>query len=339
MKFSQLYFGKDLNQILLKDIETFFNIEKEESDKIEFKSFHSKAKESDSLYGIQKTIAGFLNSEGGLLIWGAPVGKPHNNNPKKKVFKGDLTPVATEYDKDSIISKIVSSFTPLPIGILFHTIKGNSGFIYLFEISKSAYSPHQFDNRYFMRLDGQTIPAPHHYVEALMKRISFPKLKGFIRVESFNTMENYDKKFMMYLTIEYGITNLSPFQNERDIFLKSEINGGKFNDAKYGLIPIYQSLTEILVQPAKQLLCYGDHYILKANVEILDYKNEKELFVTMYFGGRNSPLIRHEVVIDLTKTINREMVTVLRNNKYVYDLMEEVRQTFSEHIDTEEGDD
>ena len=44
-------------------------------------------------------------------------------------------------------------------------------------MGKSDYAPHQFNGKYYMRIDGHTITTPHHYVEALMRKLPIQDLK------------------------------------------------------------------------------------------------------------------------------------------------------------------
>lgn len=79
-----------------------------------------------------------LNSEGGVLVWGAPKGERVPGR-KEKVFKGALTPVAQQYERDQIISTITQSITPMPVGILVQILRTGNKFIYIFEVQPSAY--------------------------------------------------------------------------------------------------------------------------------------------------------------------------------------------------------
>lgn len=73
MSYSQSYFGKELSDLTFADIENYFVDEKEESDKIELKSYHnhnsSEKDHKDKENGVLKTICGLLNSEGGQIVW------------------------------------------------------------------------------------------------------------------------------------------------------------------------------------------------------------------------------------------------------------------------------
>lgn len=90
MIYTENYFDKKrIEDIAYDDLVSYFAIEREESDKIEYKSFVIDDGESlkQKEKGIIKSITGFLNSDGGLLIWGAPVGQKVEGK-KEKVFTG-----------------------------------------------------------------------------------------------------------------------------------------------------------------------------------------------------------------------------------------------------------
>ena len=95
--------------------------------------------------------------------------------------------------------------------------------IVIFEIQKSNYAPHQTSNTYYMRLDGQSKPAPHHYVEALFKQIRYPEIGGYIKFES---LEKRGSRF--FLKIKVIIINHSSLQNEEDISFTFTCNNGRF---------------------------------------------------------------------------------------------------------------
>lgn len=120
-------FGKKIGNLQLSDITNHFLQNKEESEVIEYKSFHIHNNQNDYKHKekvILKTICAFLNSSGGLLIWGAPV---EEKNGDEKVFSGELTPVDRIIIKDNFISKIVNAIVPTPTGINMQIIKtGNN---------------------------------------------------------------------------------------------------------------------------------------------------------------------------------------------------------------------
>jgi hypothetical protein len=78
--FTEQYFGvADIASVTAEDLLNFFSTEKQESDKLEFKSYKDvegngtkNQRDKAKLDALIQSVCGFLNSDGGLLIWGAP---------------------------------------------------------------------------------------------------------------------------------------------------------------------------------------------------------------------------------------------------------------------------
>lgn len=178
-------FDKEIHDLTISDIENFFYKEQVENDKLEFKSAvdgnsttgRPQVKESEVLKKIMNTICGFLNSEGGVLIWGAPEGQLPVAGGNEKIHKGNLTPVKMILEKDQLINKLSDIINPTPNKIRFNSFAVTQGYVYVFEVEKSEYAPHQIDGTYYLRLDAQTRPAPHQYVEALIKKARVANLE------------------------------------------------------------------------------------------------------------------------------------------------------------------
>lgn len=322
--YSNQYFSKDLNELTFEDIEKYFTDSKEESDKIEFKSYHSIYGNFDkNLEGVIRGICAFLNSNGGILIWGAPIGI---KSGEKTLYKGSLAPVNKFIDKDSLVSKISDSITPLPINIRIKIIEENNLYIYVFEIEKSSYSPHQYKNTYWARLDGQTKPAPHYLVEALFKKISFPHLEGYIALEKFG---NYDNE-RVYLDLTIYIFNFSELQNEYDVkfslICPEAIFEGKLNqdvnlNYSWGGHK-FENNTQI------KTLHFGAPESLSQKLvfnleEIRDNYNNL-MHITLTFGGKNSPLKFSEYVLDfgissISKFAPKELIKSMVENIFSSD--------------------
>jgi len=141
MDYSSAFFGKPLTALTYQDIVNYFIDAKEESNTIEFKSFNVKHGDlTKNLEGIIRSISAFLNSEGGLIIWGAPEGiKPQGQ--ANKIFQGNLSPLSESKPKDWLINKISDSITPLPVGINIQPLQNGKDILYIFEVQKSNYSP------------------------------------------------------------------------------------------------------------------------------------------------------------------------------------------------------
>jgi hypothetical protein len=145
---------------------------------------------------------------------------------REKAFVGDLTQIPLTVEKDWLISKIVDKIIPLPIGIRVKLIPTSDSQVAVFEVDESPYAPHQTSNVNYMRVDGQSKPAPHHYIEALMKRISFPRLEAYIKPGA--TQIDGDG---LSTSIEFMFFNFSPFINEERFYYRILVAGGIFQGA------------------------------------------------------------------------------------------------------------
>ena len=102
-------FNIDIHELKASDIEQYFkSTPLEESDSLEYKSYaddKQKGNYKGKEEAILKTICGFLNSEGGVIIWGAPESKKSNSEQK---LEKELSPVRGMVNKDSFIAKILN---------------------------------------------------------------------------------------------------------------------------------------------------------------------------------------------------------------------------------------
>jgi Schlafen, AlbA_2 len=214
MKYSQILFGKDLYDLTYNDIEDFFNIERDETLNLEFKSYPAQGIHSDKENSVFKAVCGLLNSEGGIVIWGAPT--EIRNAQGNTTAQGVLTPFDINLDRDRLINKISSLIIPLPIGIRVQPLNdANGDSVFVIEVEKSNQKPHQFKNNYYIRIDGQTKIAPHYLISSMMKSIEFPIIKGHLRLKNIELMQGG-----LNLSFRKIIFNTSKFNNEINAFFK-----------------------------------------------------------------------------------------------------------------------
>lgn len=315
--FSKQLFAKDIEELELEDIKRYFSSEKNESDKLEFKAFHnSYGNFQKNLEGVIRGICAFLNSDGGILIWGAPLGQKKDN---KTIFFGNLSPVIEFIDKDTFISKISDSITPLPTSISLKIIELDKKYIYIFQIQKSKYSPHQYKNTYWARLDGQTKPAPHYLIEALFKKIQFPNIEGYLRFDKYRLITGN----ISHLTVSVIIINFSEFQNESCISYQLVCEQATFKEWR-NHIPMNHSYYDLnghlyASHNYNDILHFGApeiiEHTLEFDIESLIYKNNGEMDFTLAFGGKSSPLKFSIYKLDLSGNIQANNLSTLIVNK------------------------
>lgn len=337
MSLIEQYFGKNVVDVTYQDIEHFFSIEKTESDKIEFKSYVEGGNEKEKENGIIRSIAGFLNSGGGLIIWGSPKGEKVEGR-SEKVFTGNLSAVTRRIEKDYFISRVTDSITPAPNNIFFHTLHNGERYIYIIEVLQSEYAPHQYGNNYLMRIDGQTKHAPHHYIEALFKKISFPRLHGYIVLNRFYTDGRH-----FFLELAALILNMSRLQNEHKIFYRLVAGKGAiFQRSVAGDAGgIYQLQGhELRAARPVDTLYYNQPYrvtdVLQIDPsELMRYNYELDLY--FYFAGEKSPLLVSTYKLQLradlldVQDLNK-LFTKIDENKYSYEISDTLEKTDAERI-------
>lgn len=290
--FAQAQFGKLLDQITADDLRTYFSTERDESLTLEFKSFYQR--ENDVKHkenGVLRTICGFLNATGGLVIWGAPIG---SKNPEgQKVFTGQLSPVEKLYSKDDFISKVSNRIILLAAGLQFHSVEVEDGkFVYLIDVPESTTKPHQFDNIYYIRLDGQTKPAPHYLVDAMFKQVKRPELEGYMRIISWKFEIGLGQQPNNYqLQIEILIVNTSPTVNDTSVYFYLMGKHGTFLSSlgeisrdPDGHVINFENIAPIVSfsMPVKRTLLY------EVSAEAIYRSEDQADHIMLGFGGTNS---------------------------------------------------
>lgn len=333
MSYAKLYFGKEMNEVSYNDIESYFIDEKEESDKIEYKSFKSETTRDKVNYdSLLESICGMLNSEGGLIIWGAPLGIKHSSDNKRKIFKGALTTFSFAFEKDSFINKVTDSISPAPTGINIMPIEKEGKFVHIISIEKSMYSPHQYDYAYYMRLDGQTRKAPHHYVEAMMKKITFPVLSGKVLVGEPKV--DFDAKNMWVdFSIEFIVDNLSKFQNEEDLICNFRIYGAQLRGLSDSRFDDDYNMKNSVTQekdynPAQNVLHFGNPFVERIHAVqhgIIARTHQSDFQIYFQFGGKKSPLKVSLYEFELSVNTGKATITQKfeKVDKYLYELQDE----------------
>lgn len=185
--FVQRIFKKGHEEISIDDLKDFFSSPQEETSILEFKSGQV---EIEDLY---KEIAAFLNTEGGLIIVGAPK-ETKVDVGKNKIIRcqGELT-YSKFRNKDWLSQKIATNIAPSPAGIKIVEFHLESGAVFLIDIKQSITPPHQVssEGRYYIRMESEAKPAPHGLVQALFDKRSKPQLYAKLKIEKGNDLEDY----------------------------------------------------------------------------------------------------------------------------------------------------
>ncbi|MBT1688864.1 AlbA family DNA-binding domain-containing protein [Dawidia soli] len=312
MTLSMRVFGKDLEALTYQDLEEFFTTDKHESDSLEFKSINAAGALDQKIQGLSKSVCAFLNSDGGILIWGAPSGVSDGGNGPKR-FVGALTPYPTHIEKDALINMVTDRIVPIPNRIKLQICNQEQNFVFVFEISPSNYAPHQTDNTYYMRIDGQTRIAPHHYIEALFKKVRFPDICIYFKITGANVLANghYQVHFDLY------IINWSQFQNDEEISFR--VFGGELVFPLAQIAPHSNNYRwngkEYFKDPVQKILHFGqpirDGNYFTVSPTSLGANQHMEIHIIV--SGRYSPTKKSDYTIDFSKMPNRNEMIVVRS--------------------------
>lgn len=208
--------GKKIYNLTKQDLIDFFKDEKEETERLEFKSGEVE------LQKLNREITAFLNVDGGIIIVGSP--KEKREDVSKNVFRtvcqGDLIPSKKIKNKNAIFHSIGNNIVPMPEGIKIQPILEAEGNYFVIEIPQSSNPPHQCNNdgKYYIRLDAEAKPAPHGIVKALFEKRQVPKLNVFFKLKKNNIETDevsYDGRAIRMIERDVININISIY-NETD---------------------------------------------------------------------------------------------------------------------------
>ncbi len=311
MGLAQQLLGQDLNEVTLESITAYFHDPRTESEVIEFKSYavHGQNNHNEKQKAILKSICGMLNTEGGVIVWGAPV---EQTDPETNLHycQGILSPISQVIVHDHLMSRIIQSIHPLPKGIRLKVLPGEAGTcVCILEVEKSSYPIHRFDDRYWIRLDGQTVVAPHHFVEAIIKQVRYPTIEAYITLVSYS-LEPWTLHGLGFthgvnyhwIGIRHVIFNWSGLINEEDVTFTVVSEKGRFVGYGHPGATNYRHNGRMYrpnnVHP---ILYYGEPltetYFLLVDPDELEGSTTFDVFIMV--GGKKSPLKRSEYKIHL----------------------------------------
>ncbi len=298
MGLAESIFQKKLNELTIDDLKEFFTEEKEETSFLEFKTGELEIEK------IYRGVCAFLNTDGGILIIGAP---REREVDKKRTCIGELIPTKKIKSEASLGHLIAANISPTPGRLNIKHFKYKDGFVFIIEVFKSAHPPHQVSNegKYYIRLDKEARPAPHGIIEALFKKISYPLIETYAKIDLISSVNNRRVNNISgnYIQINFSfiIINWSEFQNEVDLNVRIIISKGIFlNSTSFPNIG-YKSGQEYS-HKVSSLLAYGQPLQFTEQIFI----NKKEITlddhnfrILISFFGKSSPSKSSSYLIDL----------------------------------------
>jgi hypothetical protein len=291
---THLILGHSIDSIGYAQVETYFSDVRDETNNLEFKSYTSSDDFNKNFENLLAPICSFLNSDGGVLIWGAP---KTTRDGKRRFCQGPLSPLNSVIEKDDLLRKLVSKISPMPAGIRLQVLQQNGSSIVIMEVQKSEYRPHQVEGIYYMRVDANTLRAPHYFVEALFRRITYPDLSAKIQFEaaSYDDADRFKSGYTYRIDFNVIIDNNSPLQNEE--FLKYMLScdiGTPINHWEKWPKPEFEVISNLQPRvPPMEILHFGLQNVRSYSIGFRHQDLRSEGFIAkiiLQFGGRYSPL-------------------------------------------------
>jgi len=155
---SQLRFGKELEKLQINDILSLIQNKVDESQNLEYKEPSKDL--SEDCNNLAKSISGFLNTDGGILIYGVSERKEDDHR-----FPTDAKWCDTA--KERIENLLKSRIQPWEERIKIHRVENKEDErvgIFIIEVPKSNNPPHMYNHCYYQRLNFQTQPMTHQNV-------------------------------------------------------------------------------------------------------------------------------------------------------------------------------
>lgn len=181
---------KYFETIDINEIERFIQDGQEENSFIEFKTvvhpnYNDKNREDDKK-NISKTISGFANSNGGLVIWGIKA----KENDKKQDIATEKSPIKELTRFLNTLNRLEGQATiPIVTGIIHRKIEVSEdfGFIVTY-IPPSEFAPHKanFGDKQYYKRSGDSFYACEHYdIKDMFQRKHSAKLSLKVKNKLF----------------------------------------------------------------------------------------------------------------------------------------------------------
>jgi len=297
---TELYLGCLIKDITHQTLLDFFKEEIGEDLRLEFKSYHSE-KDFDNAY---EAICAFANSEGGLLIFGAPIEKRQEKEGVKYYgFSGDPMYLPKKRVKDNILDKVYQIIRPVVSTVQCEVIEcGENKSILVFEVGVSIYKPHQFKDKYYMRLDGRSKPAYHYLIEAMMKQQTYPKMILDLKTIGSKDFRRFDKATgiafeYLHFPMELIIKNLSFSKTVTDIWYNLAIYPGSCTKISVAtgnkqseVLNNNFTVRDVLSGPLPSNLFHVIKFDIRCNAYEME-KSGETLNITALAGGLDTPTI------------------------------------------------
>ena len=211
MSFIKHIFGKDkLESIQKEDIDKLIEDKVEESQHLDYEEIPIKPK----FDGLAKHVSGFLNTSGGVVIFG--VSEQKNKIPIKITW--------SSIRKETVENNLYQRVEPWNENIEIAPIQNpadDSKKIFIIIVPKSKNPPHMANHRYHVRLNFQTRPLGHEQVAAIFRQnylLKYDLIHTVYGPILSELVSFYDKMKIA----EWGANEFRRIKNERLYLLRQD---------------------------------------------------------------------------------------------------------------------
>jgi hypothetical protein len=217
----------------LDEIDRYISEGQEENVNLEFKTVNHPDINSLSFdkKNISKTISGFANSNGGIIIWGI---KAKNNSLNQDVAE-EKKPIKELTKFLNLLNRLEGqAVIPTINGIIHEKIDlgGDTGFIKTF-VPRSESAPHMaiFSDKHYYKRSGDSFYQCEHYdIVDMFSRKKSPKLKVTAKVIAKDKMHQVRFRYFVLLSISNEGHNIAKYP-----YLALNFSNGFWQASDYGL--------------------------------------------------------------------------------------------------------
>lgn len=321
------YFEKAVEDVSYADFKSFIDQRVEEHQSLEYKPRGILVRKDDSIIkpsspneisgfvDLAKTVAGFANAEGGLLVLGV---KEHAEKYKGTIVKirpGAVSPlpptISREMIENQLIALIQYPIENIVIKVLHPGPKSKKS-IYLIDVPQSRLAPHRVnESRYYQRYNFSTLEMKHFQIEDIFGRRQRPLVSASFKYQRKQTpdpqrlhkyelvikLTNQGRSMASYVGLDFEFPqealrdeNSRPYRLQIDDSY-SEVKTGmslvkyRNNPNEEGKAPLFPGET-MRVTPNNFL---GGHLYYHINNAIHNEWEYKEFLVKIY--ADNAPVI------------------------------------------------
>ncbi|MHB9112534.1 MAG: AlbA family DNA-binding domain-containing protein [Thermoleophilia bacterium] len=175
------YFDKAIEDVTYADLKSFLDQRVEEHQTLEYKPRGILVRENDTVIkpsspteisgfvALAKTVAGFANAEGGLLILGVKERAEKHRGTIVKMRPGALSPLPATVSREMIENQLLALIQyPIENIVIkaLHPGPRSMKTIYLIDVPQSRLAPHRVNElRYYQRYNFSTLEMKHFQIE------------------------------------------------------------------------------------------------------------------------------------------------------------------------------